>query len=92
MPNGTWAFLMMWEKEEGYTKMVKLLLNMMEPIHGTGKVVMGDSGFCVALGMMALHAKVVFWQLLIKKRRYWPKDVPGELIDGHMAGECQGET
>ncbi len=72
--------------------MVKLLLNMMEPIHGTGKVVMGDSGFCVALGMMALHAKVVFWQLLIKKRRYWPKDVPGELIDGHMAGECQGET
>ncbi len=49
LPNGMSAFPTMWEKE-GCTKMVELLLNMMEPIHGMGKVVMQDRGFCVATG------------------------------------------
>jgi hypothetical protein len=90
--NGTWAFQTTWEKE-GYTKMVELLLNMMGPIHGMGKVVvLGDSGFCVASGMTALNAKGVYGQFLIKKRRYWPKYVPGELIDRHMGGKHLGET
>ena len=80
LPNGTWAFQTTWEKE-GHTKTVKLLLDMMEPIHGTGKVVTGDSGFCMELGMTALNEKGVYGQFLIKKRRYWPKHVPGELID-----------
>ncbi len=72
--------------------MVELLLNMTEPLHRTGKVVTGDSGFCVAEGMMALHEKGVYGQFLIKKRRYWPKHVPGELINAHMVGKSLGET
>ena len=65
---------------------------MMEPLHWKGKVVMGNSSFCVAMGMMALHVKGVNGQVLIKKRRYWPKVVRGDLIDNHMVGKCLGET
>ncbi len=40
----------------------------METIHHMGKVITGDSGFCVALGVMALHQHGVQSQFLIKKR------------------------
>ncbi len=56
-----------------------------------GKVVTGDSGFCLAEGAMTLHKKGVYTQFLIKKRRYWPKNVPRGLIK-HMEGKCLGET
>jgi len=46
-------------------------------------VVTGDSGFCVAESVTALHEKGVYGQFLIKKRRYWPKHVPGDFIDAH---------
>ena len=42
--NGNWAFQSKWD-QMGYTKTINLQLKMMEPIHCTGKVVMGDSGF-----------------------------------------------
>ena len=54
------------------------------PIFGTGKAVVLDSGFCVAKGIVALEVKCVFAGALIKKRRYWPKGVPGDLIDEHF--------
>jgi hypothetical protein len=44
----------------------------------------GNSGFCVALGMMALHQQGVHGQFLIKKRRYWPKHILGDYIDQYM--------
>ena len=80
--NGMWAFPTTWENK-GYTKTVELLLDMTAPIHRKGKVVTGDSGFCVAESAMALHEKGVYGQFLIKKRRYWPKHVPGDFIDAH---------
>jgi hypothetical protein len=46
LPNGLWAFPLKF-KQKGYNKMVDLLLDMMEPIHRMGKVVTGDSGFCI---------------------------------------------
>ena len=91
LANGRWAFPTKWE-DEGYTKTVELLLDMTAPIHRTGKVVTGDSGFCVTEGVTALHDRGVYGQFLIKKRRYWPKHVPGDLIDAHMAGKALGET
>jgi hypothetical protein len=66
LANGQWAFPTKWE-DEGYTKTIELLLNMTAPIHPTGKVV------------TALHNRGVYGQFLIKKRRYWPKHVPGDL-------------
>ena len=63
---------------------------MTAPIHRTGKVVTGDSGFCVTAGVTALHAHGVFGQFLIKKRRYWPQKVPGDQIDEYMKGKALG--
>ena len=57
--NGQVAFPTKWG-QKGYDKMLDLLLDMMEPIHHTGKMVMEISGFCVMAGVMANHAHGVF--------------------------------
>jgi hypothetical protein len=43
------------------------MLEMTEPIYGTGKIVPMDSGFCVSAGILVLHDKGVYDQVLIKK-------------------------
>ena len=43
---------------------------------------MTDSGFCVANGIVALTAKLVYSGALVKNHRYGPKIVPGYII-GH---------
>ncbi len=90
LPNDWFAFLMWWE-EKGYKNMAELLLEMAEQIHQSGKVMMGDSGFCVAVGIMALHQDRVYGQLLIKKMWYWPKGVLGDYLYHHMNGKQLGE-
>ena len=89
--NGQYVYASQFEKK-GLSPTVALLLEMTEPIHGTGKVVTGDSGFCVTQGVLALHDVGVFGQFLIKKQRYWPKGVPGDYIDQHMSGKALGAT
>jgi hypothetical protein len=87
--DGPWAFPSQFENE---SKTVKLMLEMTEPIHGTGKIVTMDSGFCVSAGILALHDKGVYGQALIKKRgRYWPRGVPGDEIIKHFEGKQIGE-
>lgn len=54
-----------------------LLLHLTKNIWSTGKVIILDSGFCVLRGIIELYKKGVFASAMIKKRRYWPKDVPG---------------
>jgi hypothetical protein len=79
--DGTSPFPSQFENE---SKTVKLMLEMTEPIHGTGKTVTMDSGFCVSVGILALHDKGVYGQALIEKRgRYWPRGVPGDEINNH---------
>ena len=63
---------------------------MTVPIHGTGKIVTMDSGFCVIAVILHLHDLGVFGQSLIKKRKYWPKGCPGNLIDEYMEGKALG--
>ena len=75
-----------------YSKTIDLLLDMTEPIDRTGKVVTGNSGFCVVMGVMALQKFGVHGQLLIKNRKFWPKHVPGNYIDGYMATKPLGHT
>ena len=65
----------------GYSKTATLMLEMTKPMHHTGKVVSMDCGFCVSVGITAMHNFGVYRQSLIKKRRYWPKNVPGDAID-----------
>ncbi|KAL7460318.1 hypothetical protein ACHAXS_001694, partial [Conticribra weissflogii] len=90
--NGEWAFPCEFERA-GISKTAALMLRMTKPIHGKGKVVTMDSGFCVAAGIIEMHKRGVFGQALIKKRsRYWPKYVPGNEIDNYFAGKELGET
>ena len=89
--DGQYVFASEFEKK-GFTPTVALLLEMTEPIHRTGKVVTGDSGFCVTSGVLALHDHGVYGQFLIKKRRYWPKGVPGDYIDNYMSNKPLGAT
>ena len=51
------------------------------PILVSGKAVLLDSGFCVTKGIIELDTKVFNAEYLIKKRCYWTKGVPGDLID-----------
>jgi hypothetical protein len=65
-------------KYDSYSKTAKLMLEIMENIHGTGKIVSMDSGFCVTAGILALHDYGVYGQSLVKKR------------DGILAEGCSG--
>ena len=73
-------------------KTIGLLLRLCKNLYSTGKVVVLDSGFCVLDGLIELRKKGVFAGALIKKRRYWPKHVPGDAIDAHFEGKEVGST
>ncbi|KAL7525460.1 hypothetical protein ACHAXR_001013, partial [Thalassiosira sp. AJA248-18] len=75
-----------------FTKTSTLMCEMTEPIHGTGRIVSMDSGFCVTVGILHLHDLGVYGQSLIKKRKYWPKHVPGKQIDDYFEGKELGFT
>jgi hypothetical protein len=85
--DGTWAFPSQFESE---SKTVKLMLEMTEPIHGTGMIFTMDSAFCVSAGILALHDKGVYDQALIKKRMVLAGGVPGDEIN-HFEGKQIGE-
>ena len=44
-----------------------------------------ESVFCVSKGITALLDFGVYAAALIKKRKYWPKGVPGDAIDQYFA-------
>ena len=64
---------------------VGLMLQMCEPIFSTGKCVVLESAFCVSNGITALLEFDFYAAELIKKRKYWPKGVPGDTIDEYFA-------
>ena len=57
---------------------------MTEGLWGTGKCVVLDSGFCVLEGLVELKKLGVFAAAVIKKRRYYPKFIKGDDINGHF--------
>ena len=73
-------------------KTTHLLCNLCKPLEGSGKIVVLDSGFCVLKGLIALKKMGVFAHAVIKKRRYWPKYIPGDAIDERMANKPIGEV
>ena len=62
-----------------------IVLQICEPIFSTGKCIVLDSGFCVSKGITAFWEFGVYIAALIKKRKYWPKGVPGYAIDQYFA-------
>jgi hypothetical protein len=71
---------------------VGLLLRLCACIASRGMVVILDSGFCVLQGLVELKKIGVFASAIIKKCCYWPKYVPGELIDDQMKGKEIGDV
>ena len=63
---------------------VGLLLRLCMSIYHTGRVVILDSGFCVLQGLIELRKRGVYASAVIKKRRYWPKHVPGKAMDDKL--------
>ena len=55
-------------------------------------VVILDSGFCVLKGLIELWKIGVYASAVIKKRRYWPKYIPGDAIDEYMNDKTVGST
>ena len=50
-----------------------------------------DSGFCVLAAIIALRKQGVFSSALIKKRRYWPRYIPGDAMAEHTATQQVGD-
>ena len=65
-PDGSWESP---SEFPGYLKTATLMLEIIKTVHHTGKVVSMDSGFCVSVGIIAMHNFGVYGQSLIKKRR-----------------------
>ncbi len=63
---------------------------MTQTIHGTGKVVIMDSGFCVLEGILQLKRVGVYCSALIKKRKFWPKHVDGDKLAEHFHNKAVG--
>ena len=74
------------------TKNINLLLRLCSTIKSAGKVLVLDSGFCVLEALVALKKIGVYAGALIKKSCYWPKYVPGALIDTHFDDKQVGDT
>ena len=67
------------------------LLRLTEPVWGTGKIVVLNSGFCVLQGLIELKKKGVYAHALIK-RQYWPKHVPGDNVIAHFTRKQVGDA
>ena len=65
---------------------------VVEPVWATGKLVVLDSGFCVLQGLVELKKKGVYAHALIKKRKYWPRHIPGDNIITHFANKEVGDV
>lgn len=65
---------------------VASMVRLTEPWHGTGRIVHGDSLFGSPRACAVLADHGLFSVLMIKKRRYWPADVPATLT-GDMPDE-----
>ena len=68
------------------------LLRLTQPVHGTGKVFVLDSGLSVLQAFVELNKKGVFAHALIKRSRYWLKHVPGDDIIVHFKNEPIGKN
>ena len=73
-------------------KTAALLLRLSKPLFATGKIVILDSGFCVLAAILNLKQNGVYASAIIKKRWYWPKDVPADDIhkffENKDVGDC----
>ena len=73
-------------------KTTGILLQLTKPFWHSGKVFVLDSGFCVLKSLIELQKKGLYAAALIKKRRYWPKYIPGDKIIEHFKDKEVGHV
>ena len=56
------------------------------------KLVILDSGFCVLKAIIELRKIGIFASAVIKKRKYWPKLIPGDKIKEHFKNCIVGDV
>lgn len=71
--------------------MAALLDRMTVRLRGKGHTVILDSAFCVIEGLVDLALKGVYAVAVVKKRKYWPRHVPGDAIISYMKDKPVGE-
>ena len=71
-------------------KTVGLLLRLCKNIYASGKIVILDSGFSVLAALVELKKMGVYASAVAKKRRYWPKYVPGAAMEKYMKDKAVG--
>ena len=55
-------------------------LQIYHHLYSRGKVAVLDNGFCVTQGIIEIRKLGIFQVIFIKKRCYWPSQVPGDAI------------
>lgn len=77
--------------EAEYGKTASLVIRMTEELSTTGRVVVMDSAFCVMSAIYQLYKRGLYTATVAKKRAYWPRGIPGDEVNAHMAGKPVGE-
>mmetsp|Transcript_5873 Transcript_5873/g.14984 ORF Transcript_5873/g.14984 Transcript_5873/m.14984 type:complete len:441 (+) Transcript_5873:607-1929(+) len=67
-----------------------IMVLLTKPIRGTGNVGVWDSGFCVLRGLVNLRKRGIFSAIFVKKRKYWPKNVPCAAMKDHLSSKPLG--
>ncbi|KAJ8652095.1 hypothetical protein O0I10_012282 [Lichtheimia ornata] len=57
------------------------MLRLTEPWFATGRTIVADSWFGSPASVAALRKKGLYSILALKKRKYWPRNVPSDIID-----------
>ena len=68
------------------------MMRMTKSLFVTGKAVVMDSGFCVLKGLVGMLAHGVYGTTLIKKKRYWPKNCKGDVIEAFFKDKEFGDV
>ena len=69
---------------------MSLILRLTKKLHGTGEIVLLDSGFCVLQGLVDIEKKGVYGAALTKKRWYWPRYIDWKIIKAHFINKGVG--
>ncbi len=67
-----------------------LMMQLAEPLFGSGSIVIHDAGFACIPGLIQLKKRGVFSSCLIKKKAHWPKFTNGAANTAHMANKTIG--
>ena len=72
------------------SKIAALVVRMTEPIWGTGRVVIMDSGFGYVPSVVQLREKGLYSTTVIKKKAHWPKFTKANEAVEHMCDKDVG--